>query len=63
MKTANKITMFKRDQKAHYFIKGTLQNKKKQKKNRKHNDTKIEIEIEIEIEINENQINNTSYDV
>ena len=49
--------MFKRDQKVHYFIKGTLKNKRKQKKNRKQNDTKIEIEI------NENQINNTNYDV
>ena len=48
--------MFKMDQKVHNFIKGTLENNRKQRKKRKQNDTKIEIDI------NENQINN-NYDV
>ena len=49
--------MFKRGQKYQLFIKGSLENKKKQRNNRKQNETKIEIEL------NENQINNTKYDV
>ena len=49
--------MFKRGQKDHNVIKGSLENKRKQRKKRKQNETKIEIEI------NENQINNTNYDV
>ena len=44
-------------QKDNNFIKGTLGNKKNQSNNRKQNETKIEIEL------NENQINNTNYDV
>ena len=49
--------MLKRDEKDHNFIKGTLENKRKQRDNRKQNYTKIEIEL------NKHQINNTNYDV
>ena len=55
--TANNTAMFKIGQKDHNFIKGTLENKKNQSNNRKQNGTKIEIEL------NENQINNTNYDL
>ena len=53
--TANYITMLKRDEKDHNFIKGTLENKRKQGKNMQQNETKIEIRL------NEHQINNTNY--
>ena len=46
--------MFKIGQKYQHFIKGLLENKRNK---RKQNETKIEIEL------NENQINNTNYDV
>ena len=49
--------MFKWGQKDNKIIKGTLENKKNQSNHRKQNESKIEIEL------NENQINNTSYDV
>ena len=55
--TANNIRMFKMGQKDNNFIKGTLGKKKDQSNNRKQTETKIEIEL------NENQINNTNYDV
>ena len=56
-RTANKITIFKKNQKIHNVNKGNLKNKRKQRQKRKQNETKIEIKI------NENQINNTNYDV
>ena len=49
--------MFKMGQKYQHFIKGSLENKRKKRNKRKQNETKIEIEL------NENQINNTNYDV
>ena len=56
-RTANKITMLKKNQKIHNANKGDLKNKRKLRKKREQNETKIEIEI------NQNQINNTNYDV
>ena len=57
MTKANNIMMFKRGQKDNKIIQGTLENKKNQSNLRKQNESKIEIEL------NENQINNTNYDV
>ena len=71
---ANKTMTFRRGKKKNNIIKGTLENKNDHSNLSKHNDKQEEIrkiksnvmyqkESKIEIELNDNQINNTNYNV